>query len=389
MAYDDNEFSNDRDGYSRWIRREKTLNGLNGQGGTSQAQQPSQPQQPSPTTYDTSQWDTDSYSAPQYIAPSYGNVMGGWSADNWANPNMQTPKYAIGRILSNYPSTVEGLSQAMAEIQKAYPGTVWNGKDTITVPGLGSIDVLAGAGAPGSSWWWGDLSQGGGGGGQMPTSTLGGLSQALSVGNGGSIPLGNTRMDTGALPRDPMQDAYRSQVMRLLQRNPEDITLEETARLPQAQAYRAAAERGRRERLAGEQERLASQGLEQSGAADAALASGYQDMAQNVSSYNANLMGEELTARRAELQSAIQTAQQWGLADEANQLQRQLANLDAQMRMVGYGIQRELGLGGLSLDAQRIANQNQQYYDELGWNMAQYQNDSNFRNYVLAMLGQG
>lgn len=109
-------------------------------------------------TYDTSTWDHDGWGAPKYIAEDYGGVMAGWDAKNWADANMQTPKYAVGRILSKYTPSSEGLAQAMAEIEKAYPGASYDGKDKITIPGLGVIDVLVNAGGdPGSmSWAWQD-----------------------------------------------------------------------------------------------------------------------------------------------------------------------------------------------------------------------------------------
>lgn len=404
------------DGYSQWIRRERTISGLQDQQPQAPtAPAPTAPPPPSPTTATGWGWSPTGQKQEFSYTPSatasqpgqYLSGMTGFMHDRVLNPQDNALKYIAARAMSSIdpksPTALQDLVSAL-QAQGIQANISGAGSGTITFPQTGEvIDLLKGAPGGGfDSWQWMDLNdmaaQGGGG---ANTSTLGGLASALGGGGGpggiSGIPLGNTRLDTKALPTDPMQSAYREQVMRLLQRNPEDITLEETARLPQAQAYRAAAERGRRDRLAGEQERLASQGLESGGAADAALASGLQDMGTNVASYNANLMADEVAARRAELQSAIATAQQWGLADEANQLQRQLANLEAQTRKYGYDIQRELGLGGLNiqqqglgLDAQRIANQNTQYYDQLGWNMAQYGDEANFRNYVLAMLaGQG
>jgi hypothetical protein len=91
-------------------------------------------------------WNTEGYQAPQHLPASVGNVMPGWDATNWNDPNMQTPKYGVGRILSNFPGTLGGLKQAMPEIIKAYPGTTFDGKDKISIPGVGDdIDVLINA----------------------------------------------------------------------------------------------------------------------------------------------------------------------------------------------------------------------------------------------------
>ena len=106
-----------------------------------------------------SSMNTDGYAAPAYIPKGAGAAMSGWDATKWGNVAHQTPKYGVGRILSNYAPTVEGLSQAMADIQRAYPGSTFNGKDKVTIPGVGTIDVLQGASQGGSAWQWMDLPE--------------------------------------------------------------------------------------------------------------------------------------------------------------------------------------------------------------------------------------
>lgn len=98
------------------------------------------------------------YQAPAWMPATWGETLPGWSAENWGNVDMLTPKYVVGRILSNYDvTTEEGINAAIADIQKAYPGTTWNGFDTITIPGVGAIDIIAAAGGANPSWWWGAL----------------------------------------------------------------------------------------------------------------------------------------------------------------------------------------------------------------------------------------
>lgn len=83
---------------------------------------------------------------------------GGWDAAKWHNPNHNTPKYVVGRILANYPPTPDGLTQAMPEIQKAMPGTTRVGDDKISIPDVGVIDVgLSFSIGGGVGWWWGAL----------------------------------------------------------------------------------------------------------------------------------------------------------------------------------------------------------------------------------------
>ena len=125
--------------------------------------------------YDASSWNTEGWATPQYLGKAAGGPMAGWDQTNWDDPNMQTPKYVVGRILSNYTPTIEGLGQAMAEIQQAYPGAEFDGKDKITIPGLGTIDALVNAGGENSSWGWQDLTNNpgtGGPGGQALQSAI-------------------------------------------------------------------------------------------------------------------------------------------------------------------------------------------------------------------------
>lgn len=134
---------------------------------------------------DTSGWDTDGYAAPGYVPEKAGDVLPGWDAGKWNDPTHQTPKYGVGRILSNFPPTVDGLKAAMPDIEKAYPGTTFNGKDRITIPGVGEVDVLQGASQGGVAWRWGADDGGGqGGGGAVPTAGDAGLVSKLDTGRG-------------------------------------------------------------------------------------------------------------------------------------------------------------------------------------------------------------
>lgn len=116
--------------------------------------------------------DTDGYAAPQFTAQGSAQAPPGWDQTKWADTAHQTPKYAVGHILSQFPPTVDGLKQAADQVAKAYPGTTFDGKDKLTIPGVGTIDVLVGASQGGSSWAWqptdGGGAQGGGGTASTP-----------------------------------------------------------------------------------------------------------------------------------------------------------------------------------------------------------------------------
>lgn len=103
-------------------------------------------------------WKTDGYKPPAFSVTPTGSAPPGWDQTKWSDPNHQTPKYGVGRILNKYPPTVAGLQQALAEVQKAYPGTTSDGKDKLNIPGVGTIDVLVGASQGGVSWAWQDTA---------------------------------------------------------------------------------------------------------------------------------------------------------------------------------------------------------------------------------------
>lgn len=128
---------------------------------------------------DRSQWNTEGWATPEYLGKAAGGAMAGWDQTNWDDQNMQTPKYVVGRILSNYSPTIEGLGQAMAEIQQAYPGAEFDGKDKVTIPGLGTIDMLVNAGGEGGSWAWQDLTNDPGGS-PLQTAVLGSAGETMN-----------------------------------------------------------------------------------------------------------------------------------------------------------------------------------------------------------------
>jgi hypothetical protein len=96
--------------------------------------------------------DTNGFAKPGYAVQGAPQAMPGWDQTKWADPAHQSPKYVVGRILSQYPQTTDGLKQAMGEIQKAYPGAQQTGEDTLSIPGVStSVDVVK----AGGGFWWG------------------------------------------------------------------------------------------------------------------------------------------------------------------------------------------------------------------------------------------
>jgi len=149
-----------------------------------------------PAQVDPRSWNTDGYTPPGYIAQRPSSAPpAGWEAGKWNDPSHQTPKYVIGRILSQYQPSVQGAAQAAQELARAYPGAQFNGKDKVMIPGVGVIDVLQNSGSgQNMRWQFGVEEQGGGGGGQAPAGAPGGydpmsaMYQLLAGAQGGGQP---------------------------------------------------------------------------------------------------------------------------------------------------------------------------------------------------------
>jgi hypothetical protein len=108
----------------------------------------------SPFKADTSKWNTDGFATPGYTpAGSLPSLGSGWDEGKWNDPNHQTPKYVFGRILQEASGGTGRLKdpaqreRAVSNILKAYPGAKFDGKDKITMPDGGVIDIFGGAGS--------------------------------------------------------------------------------------------------------------------------------------------------------------------------------------------------------------------------------------------------
>jgi hypothetical protein len=114
-------------------------------------------------------WDTDGYAKPGYIAQKPTKTAPpGWNNEKWNNPNHQTPKYVVGRILSQFQPRTENVEAARAEIDKAFPGTRRVSNGDLDIPGIGIVDVLTKADIGGKAWHFGvgDGGKGAKGGGK-------------------------------------------------------------------------------------------------------------------------------------------------------------------------------------------------------------------------------
>lgn len=137
----------------------------------------------------------DGYAAPGFVPTAKGDAPAGWDATKWADANHQTPKYVIGKILSNYADTPAGLQAAMADIQRAYPGaTMANAQSgKITLPGVGTIDVgLSFGSGGGRGWAWNPVDDTAGS--PVGTSTNSGAPNSLATVGSAFTPGANSSM---------------------------------------------------------------------------------------------------------------------------------------------------------------------------------------------------
>ena len=120
-----------------------------------------------PTGPDRSTWDTDGYAGPAKFTQRSGAALGGYDPEKWKKDTHQTPKYAIGGILSQFDPTKGFTDDVLAAIQESYPNAKRIGNDKITYtddPNEIPVDILNSADAGGRHWQWAPVESGGGGG---------------------------------------------------------------------------------------------------------------------------------------------------------------------------------------------------------------------------------
>lgn len=142
---------------------------------------------------------TNGYDAPKYTPTgNAGSAPRGYDQAKYADASHQSPKYAVARIMNEAAGGTGELSDpvkrqtAIDNVLKAYPGAKYNGKDKITFPDGGTVDVFEGAGAGRYGIAW--QPETGPGGAPLPqeggsaTMPMGGSGKGIPQ-LGGGIPL--------------------------------------------------------------------------------------------------------------------------------------------------------------------------------------------------------
>ncbi len=144
---------------------------------------------------------TSGHVMPKFTTSKAGATPLGWDAGKWADPMHQTPKYVVGRIMSAYDlKNPEQRGQAISEIQQAYPGTTFNGKDRLTFPGGGVVDIFGAAGAGEYRPQW--LSESEGDGSMPPASAI----QSVLQPNAAAVAAGGGPLEVDYGPSELFQD---------------------------------------------------------------------------------------------------------------------------------------------------------------------------------------
>jgi hypothetical protein len=179
---------------------------------------------PQSTTTSQSATFQQSYNTDRYEGPGSAGRLEGFDNTKLNNPEHNTPKYIVGRILSHYPNTPEGLQQALPEIQRHFPGTRIVGSkgdkldfgsnvDPKSGQPLGVIDVIRAAGNGGEAWQWLPVE---GPGAQQPAQL--GAMPLLFFGGAGLGPSGLTLTDPRAEEERARREAdernWRDQISR-------------------------------------------------------------------------------------------------------------------------------------------------------------------------------
>jgi len=247
--------------------------------------------------------------------------------------------------------TTQDLQNFVAQHQGDYGAGVQilpGGKgDRIRLPDGTLIDAVIGAGVGGQgAGWTGDPSQMGGGapgaGGQgAPGSTAGGGISAAT-----QDPMVNELLNT--------LKARSNQTLNINAATDPNIR-------QQADAYSAQQERARRQYLAEQAERQGPNANltneERLSAEQAGQASG---------GFEASLIGNEIQARRQEIQDAL-TSMQGMLTDQQKMnLQQQLAQLDDATKRYGIQTQANTAQAQISNDWQKALLNNDQFNADLG-----------------------
>lgn len=171
---------------------------------------------------------------------------------------------------------------------------------------------------------------------------------------------------------NPQDDALRQQLIdSLIKRSTQSLSIDQNDPLirQQADPLEAQMTRDAREALSG---------MAESGGPSANLEGEQRVMAERTGQakgqLESSLIGNELTARRQEIQSALSGMQGLLTADQQMALEKELGYLDDATKRIGLSNSFALGTAGLNQDWMKALLSNQQFLDSLGLESEQQYN---------------
>ena len=336
---------------------------------------------------DRSSWDSNEWSAPAWTPTRYNpTAISGYDATKWGSATHQTPKYVVGRILSGYNLNDPGqLQAAMNDIIRAYPGTTWEGGDTINFPGIGRVDVIRDFGGESGIAWQPWNAAAAPPGAAPPASTANPMAPGAAPGSATGLPpssssalndifksileSSSSSTATSTNPVDEQLKAARRQAL-LDMLNSTPPTPEELQASPENRAYQLQAQRAMERDRAELAADAAYQGYGDSGYFDTELGGLRQERAEGEAGFLGQLAVTRLTQQRDELKYAIAQAQQDEQFDLAYELDQKRLVLDAAIK------QEEL-----EMERRRQAEVQRQFNNRLGYDYTALAQEGNLAAY--------
>ena len=297
----------------------------------------------------------------------------------------QSSPFNYEKARDSWMSGQYGTGASGAAAWAAANGVPYTGGDTITLPnGGGMIDIIgnyaggAGNGQPMANNW-----TPAGGNGPAPGGSA--AREAILTGLSGK---------TGLATGDPMQAVGGQSATDPLQQTLRDTLLKQMQGFGQpidenapgiAQPFQAAKNVGQRQ-LEQERAQLAERLYAQGGtglngdALNKGIQQSNENLALGLGQFKGQLFGQEIAAQRGQVQQALQLANAIGARQEAQQLTKQLADLDNQYRYAQLG-QQESQFG------RSLGQQQGQFNDTYGLQRQQMIDAANRAAYLAALGG--
>ncbi len=97
-----------------------------------------------PVAAGASNVNTGGYTAPAVVTPRTGAPPPGYDASKWADPNHQSPKYAVAGIVQQAIARGDKnlTPDTVSAIAKAYPGATQINGTSMNIPGIGTVQVM-------------------------------------------------------------------------------------------------------------------------------------------------------------------------------------------------------------------------------------------------------